>query len=96
MPDDLLASGVGVGAGAASTLLIRQQFDQTGETTVLRPSVLWGVGSGVAAYVAPMFLPSMGRGMIGPVMEEYGMAALVAGLFSAFSPKGGDVRLPTV
>lgn len=96
---EMAASVGGVGAGVGSTLLVRQQFDQTGETTLLRPSVLWGVGTGAAALAAPMVLGrnnGMTRGMVGEILEDYGEAALTAGAFSAFSPKGGGVQLPTV
>lgn len=94
---ELLASGVGLGAGVGTTVLMRQQFDQTGETTILRPSVLWGLGTGVAAMVAPMFMPSLKRGMVGEIVEDYGEAAIVSGAFSALNPKGSSsVQLPTV
>lgn len=95
--NNLLSSGVGVGAGLGSTLLIRHQFDRSGETTLMRPSVLWGLGTGAAALTLPML---MGRrsmsGMMGEIIEDYGEAALTAGTFSAFSPKGGGVQLPTL
>lgn len=86
----------GIGAGVGSTLLLRQQFDQTGETTVLRPSVLWGVGTGAAALAAPMLMGGTRRGMLWEFVEDYGEAALAAGAFSALSPKGTGVQLPTL
>lgn len=84
----------GVGAGVGTTLLVRQQFDQTGETTVLRPSVLWGIGTGAASLGAAAFLDM--NGMVGEFLEDYGEVAIAAGAFSAFNPKGGDVQLPTI
>jgi len=87
-------SAGGVGAGVGSTLLMRQQFDQTGETTILRPSVLWGAGTGIAGLLASMMLG--GGGVMWEFIEDYSEAALTAGAFSAFSPKGGGVQLPTL
>lgn len=96
--NELIASGAGIGAGVGSTLLIRQQFDKSGETTVFRPSVLWGVGTGAVALAAPMLMGRSGmlRGMAGEALEDYGETALASGLLSAFSPKGAGVQLPTV
>jgi hypothetical protein len=88
----------GVGAGAGSTLLVRQQFDQTGETTLLRPSVLWGGVTGVAALGGSILMRQRGGRMSLPLglIEDYGTGALAAGIVSAFSPKGAGVQLPTV
>lgn len=90
--------GTGVATGVGSTLLVRRELDQTGETTVLRPSVLWGVVTGLAGMGGAMWMRGQpGRPGIGAeLLEDYGEAALTAGLFSAFSPKGGGVGLPTV
>lgn len=89
------ASVGGIGSGVGSTLLVRRQFDKTGETTVLRPSVLWGVLTGAAALTLPM---AVGRrhGPLWEALEDYGEAAFAAGLVSAFSPKGGGVQVPTI
>lgn len=89
-------SAGGIGAGVGSTLLIRRQFDQSGETTVLRPSVLWGVLTGVGALSASMMLRGGRRSVAWEFVEDYGEAALTAGAFSAFSPKGTGVQVPTV
>lgn len=91
------ASVGGVGAGVGVTLAVRSELDQTGETTVLRPSVLVGVGSGTAALAASHFLGN-GRNSspLWELVEDYGEAAITAGTFSAFSPKGGGVSLPTI
>lgn len=88
----------GIGAGVGSTLLIRDQFDQTGETTILRPSVLWGLLTGGAALGAP-FVMDMARSnsMLWNFVEDYGEAALGAAAFSAFSPKGSSgLTMPTI
>lgn len=96
MMTDVGLGAVGVVSGVGTVLGVRQQFDQTGETTVLRPSVLWGVGSGLTALVLPMLMGGYQESATWDVLEDYGMAALGAGLFSAFSPKGGGVQFPTL
>lgn len=83
-----------LGVGAGSTLLVRRQFDNQGETTVFRPSVLWGLGTGVAGVGVPMLMDM--RGMSSDFLMDYGEAAITAGLISAFSPKGGGVQIPTL
>lgn len=97
---DAGASAVGIGAGVGTTLLIRDQFDNTGETTVLRPSVLWGVGSGAGALLASLIMGdslNMAGLPLGEFTEDYGEAALAAGAFSALSPKGSSsIQLPTI
>lgn len=92
----LATSGGGVGLGAGSTLVIRQQFDQSGETSIFRPSVLWGVGTGAIGLGAPMLLGGNQRGAMWELVEDYSEAALTAGIFSAFAPKGAGVQLPTL
>lgn len=87
----------GIGAGAGSTLLIRQQFDQVGETTILRPSVLWGAVTGSAALVAPMLLNGRSNSMMWEFVEDYGEAALTAALISSVVPKSqGGLQMPTI
>lgn len=93
--ENTAASVGGIGAGVGSTLLVRREFDQSGETTILRPSVLWGLGTGVAALAAPHLL-NRRNGVAMELLEDYGEAALTAGTFSALSPKGTGVQLPTV
>lgn len=90
------ASLGGVGAGVGSTVLIRHQFDQSGETTLLRPSVLWGLFTGGAAYAAPMLMGGRSNDFLMQLLEDYGEGALAAGAFSAVSPKGTGVQLPTL
>lgn len=89
------ASVGGVGVGVGSTLAVRRQFDQSGETAVLRPSVLWGLGTGAAALATSHLLLSDMDGVMMEAVEDYGEAALTAGAVSAFVP-GGDVAMPTV
>lgn len=93
---ELGSSVGGIGVGVGSTVLIRRQFDQAGETTILRPSVLWGVGTGVVALIAPWMMNGTKRGMFWEFVEDYGEAALTAGIFSAFNPVGGGVQLPSL
>lgn len=93
---DIAMSGVGVGAGVGTTVLMRQQFDQNGETTILRPSVLWGLGTGTAALAIPALLGMRMNGAMGELVEDYGESALAAGAFSAFNPKGAGVQVPTL
>lgn len=85
----------GIGAGVGSTVFMRHQFDQTGETTILRPSVLWGLLTGTAAYLAPVIMNRRNGAMM-ELLEDYGEGALAAGTFSAVNPKGAGVQLPTV
>lgn len=92
---DLAVSGGGVGVGVGTTVGIRRQFDNSGESTVLRPSVLWGVGTGALALGAPL-VTGKTDGIIWKFLKEYGVSALTAGVFSAFNPKGAGVQLPTV
>lgn len=93
----VLVSGTGVGAGVGSTLLVRQSLDQQGETSILRPSVLWGLGTGMGG-MGLAWLMSDGRndGIGMELLEDYSEAAFTAGLFSAFNPVGGGVQLPSV
>lgn len=91
---EAVTTGVGLGAGVGSTMLVRQQFDATGETTVLRPSVLWGVTTGTVGVALPWMLDM--RGTWGDVMMDYGVAALVGGVFSAFNPVGTQPQLPSL
>lgn len=98
---NVATSAGAIGVGAGSTLLIRRQFDQTGETTVLRPSVAWASVTGLGALAASHLMSGRGgMGMNSPMLteflEDYGESALTAGVVSAFSPKGGGVRAPTV
>lgn len=93
MPDQPLATVGGVGVGAGSTLLVKRQFDAPTETTVLRPSVLWGVGTGALAYALPMLL-GWRRGAKRAFAEDYGVAAFVTGTASAVTP--GGVSAPTL
>lgn len=86
----------GIGAGVGTTLAVRRQFDRTGETSIIRPSILWGIGTGVVALGAPMLMRGSNRGVFWEFVEDYGEAAIAAGAVSAFSPKGAGVQLPTL
>lgn len=91
---EALMTGVGLGTGVGSTMLVRQQFDGTGETTVLRPSVLWGVTTGAVGVGLPWMLDM--NSMWGDLMMDYGVGAVVGGVFSAFNPVGAQPQLPTL
>lgn len=86
----------GVGTGVGSTVLIRHQFDQQGETTLLRPSVLWGGLTGAAAIAAPFLINGGRNQMLWRAIQGYGEGALAAAAFSAVNPVGGGVQLPTI
>lgn len=91
------ASVGGIGVGVGTTLAARRELDQSGETTILRPSVLIGLGSGTAALVTSHYMQNGNRSNpMWEFVEDYGEAAITAGAFSAFSPKGGGVTLPTI
>lgn len=93
-----------IGLGALSTLGARTAFDNQGDDSVLRPSVLVGVGLGGAA-LATAFL--VNNGTIGApfgsargytdLAYTFGYSAFITGLFSAFVPKGQSTpSLPAV
>lgn len=91
---NVAVSGTGVGLGVGTTALVRQQLDATNETSVFRPSVLWGVGTGLGGMALPMVMDD--GGVVMELLEDYSSAALAAGVLSAVSPKGGGVQLPTL
>jgi len=84
------------GAGAAVTLGLRQGLDQSGSAKVTRPSVLGGVGGGLAALGLSMAVESRmidppvlnDRQMVADLTYNYGLGALTTGLFSAVYPRG--------
>lgn len=94
MASQPVASVVGTGVGLTSTALIKHQFDAATETTLLRPSVLWGVGTGAVAYFAPMLLDWRQGTMKRALLEDYGEGAIVAGIFSALTT--GGLTTPTL
>lgn len=94
MPDQPLASVGGVAAGAGSTVLVKSQFDAPTETTILRPSVLWGFGTGALAYTLPLLLGWRSGMAKTEFLEDYGEGAIVAGAVSAVTP--GGVSQPTL
>lgn len=87
------AGGIGVGVG--STIAIRRQFDQVGETSIFRPSVLWGAVTGLGAIGAALVMGD--RSVMWEFVEDYGEAALASGILSAFTPKcEGSDQFPTL
>lgn len=93
MASQAVGSVVGTGVGVGSTMLVKRQFDAPTETTVLRPSVLWGVGTGLLAYGLPWLL-DWRPGAKRHALEDYGEGAFVAGVFSAFTT--GGLTSPTL
>lgn len=90
-------------AGAGITLGLRQKLDDAGDTSVLRPSVLHGVGLGAtmigvsyAVENGMMDAPVLDRMQFVRATTDYGVSALATGLFSAFYPRGRtDFTTPT-
>jgi len=78
------------------TLGLRQGLDQSGSAKVTRPSVLGGVGAGLAALGLSMAaerrmidpLVVNNRQMFADLTYNYGLGSLTTGLFSAIYPKG--------
>lgn len=89
------ASVVGVGAGLGSTYFIKQRFDAATETTVMRPSVLWGWGTGGLAFLLPWLMGWRDGDVKKEFLQDYGEGALVAGTASAVTP-GNTVQFPTL
>lgn len=83
-------------AGLGGTLLLRERLDRSGDDAITRPSVLYGIGTGVTALTARMLA---NRGSLNvsdavmPALEAYGTAATTAGVFSAVYPKGSTAAL---
>lgn len=91
--------------GATGTLILKNQFDQSGDTSLFRPSVLFGLGTGLATLAAS-FANSRGmldvpgaattRGRPSGPLYAYGIGATLSGLYSAFFPKGNPTfQLPS-
>jgi len=84
------------GAGAAVTLALRQGLDENGSASVTRPSVLHGVGGGLAALGLSMAVEERmvdpfitnDRMMFADLAFNYGLGALSSGAFSAVYPRG--------
>jgi len=93
-----------IGLGALSTLGARTVLDQQGNDSILRPSVLVGVGVGGAALASAMLVnngtigaPVGSRRGYTDMVYTLGYSALLTGLFSAFVPKGtSKPGLPSV
>lgn len=84
----------GVAAGLGGTTVVREWFDTPNDTSLLRPSVLWGVGTGLGALGA-VFANEAGylRGIpdtLIPVLKTWGLTGTTAGVFSAAFPKGAS------
>lgn len=93
-----------IGLGALSTLGARTAFDQQGDDSIFRPSVLLGVGVGGAALASAYLVnngtigaPFGGRRAYTDLAYTFGYSAFLTGMFSAFVPKGQSTPgLPSV
>lgn len=91
-------TGAGAAAGFGGTVLTREWFDSPNDDSLTRPSVLWGVGTGVASLAAAELAR---RGSIDipdnlmPTLTALGATGITSGAFSAAFPKGAtDSILP--
>lgn len=99
-----LTTAGGIAAGGAGTLVVRQQFDQQGDNSLLRPSVLYGLGVGALGLGSWMAVnrgiisaPVVDRRMFNGFAYNAGVAGLLTGLASAVLPKGASgPQLPAV
>lgn len=93
-----VAGGV---VGAGSTLALREMQDPTGSSSVTRPSVLWGLGTGLGALgvawgMDNRMIPRMGGRMLSDALWAYGIGATAAGAGSAVYPVGNSLTEPEV
>jgi len=93
---ETVASAGGAGAGLGGTVLLRERFDRSGDDAITRPSVLYGLGTGLTmlsvtalAHSGKLDVPAAAL----PAVEAWGTAATVAGVFSALYPKGSTSAL---
>lgn len=91
----MLTTTLGSAVGAGATLAIRQQLDQQGSRAITRPSVIYGVGLGLAGIGATMAVnrrlfnpPVFSRREFNDLAMTVGTAAAATGIASAFLPKG--------
>lgn len=99
-----LSTTVGPASAAATTYGVRAAFDQAGDTSILRPSVLYGVGTGSLSIGLGWAIdngmidaPVGGDAMFTEAAFSYGATALASGLVSAFTPKGtGGFQAPSL
>lgn len=99
-----LSTTVGPATAAAATFGVRSALDNAGETSITRPSVLYGVGTGAlgiglgyAVENGMIDAPVGNGGAFTEAAMSYGATALTAGVLSAVSPKGtGGFQSPTL
>jgi hypothetical protein len=99
-----LASTASTLAGANGTLVLREKYDDAGDSGLMRPSVLYGVGLGSVALALDYAVSNqmidpvgVGRDVWRDVMPNFGLAALGTGVMSLFLPKGGGgFSVPTM
>jgi len=88
-------STVGTTLGSTLPIALREQFDNNGDNSLFRPSVLAGLGLGGAALGARYLVnngtisaPFLGTAAFRDLTTAFGLPALLGGLYSAFVPKG--------
>jgi len=94
----------GATVGTTGTLALRDMADEAGDSSLFRPSVLFGVGLGGGALVAGTMMENGNLGSpvgnarnVGMIAQEFGLPALTTGLYSAFFPKGqGGFTVPSL
>lgn len=99
-----LTTVAGTTVGSAGTLAVRQLFDQSGDTSITRPSVLFGAGVGAVSLGAWMAVergmidaPILSRRMFQNATYSLGVSGLATGLASAVLPKGsGGFMAPSL
>jgi|APHM01.1.fsa_nt_gi hypothetical protein len=87
--------------GTAVPVVARSQLDQTGDTSLTRPSVLLGLGLGSVVTGAGYALDQGiiggggmgGSGLASPLMG-IGTGHIIGGLYSLFFPKGSGFTAP--
>lgn len=99
-----LHTTLGTSTGATGTLVVRELMDDTGDGSLLRPSVLYGLGTGLAALAARYAVnngiitaPVLGTGDFTDLMTAHAVAGIGTGITSALIAQGsGQIALPTV
>lgn len=95
---EVASSSAGAFAGMGGTAFARERLDNPQDDAITRPSVLYGVGSGVA-MMGLSYLNSQGTVSVPdwalPAINTWGTVGTVAGVFSALFPKGnGGLAMP--
>lgn len=99
-----LQTAGGFTTGIASTVATRQLLDDPQSSSVMRPSVLLGVGGGIAALGYSTLIergrvqaPIMNRRTFTAFLDAHGAASAASGLMSMFYPRGStDIQTPSL